>query len=308
MTFYLDVKKKTGMSFIYAFDTIPEDTTILDISGNDLGLKAVDDLMKGFKKIPAGVKTLVLKKNKLNEKSVIELRKIIEALPATITKLYLCGNDLGRLSTDDLIYIFSAISPQVTSLRLFDNSMNLKTCAELTKIYRALPANITSLHLGEGVPCRHTPNQLTDIIKAMPVTVKTVTIDKVKFDLSNIHNITNEIARMENSKWKKGSFLVNMGVIESSDAKIKALVKLKTLLIHLMDVRVNPDECIDAIRTWKETHWACISKQRNCIHSYFVPYHMPTSAKVVDDIFEVMGISDKEPKFTTVTPDFFGIT
>ena len=307
MTFDLDVQNKTGIQFVNSFDSIPEDTTILNISHNNLGLKPVYNLVEGFKKIPAKVKTLALAENQLNKKSSTELRQIMEALPTTITELYLCRNALGELSTDDLIHLCSAIPLHIKFLSLFGNRMNLKTCAELIKIYRALPANVTSLYLGECVPCRHTPNQLTDIIKAIPITIEKVTIDKIEFNLSNLHKITNEIARMENAKWRKGSFLVNIGILKSSDDKIKALLKLKTLLIHRMDQRINSEECIEELRKWRDTNWTCISKQRNCVHSFFVPYHMPTSAKLVDEIFEEMGITDKEPIFTPFKSEFCGL-
>lgn len=204
---------------------------------------------------------LVNLKNKKNA----EFIQAFYGIPGDTDLLDVRGNDLGHRPTDELAQAFAAMPVAVTSLDLRGNGFELKPAAELARLFQAMPPNITSVQLYDE------NNALADF--------QNMTALKARIDA--------EIGRFASFK---NSFLGFFGVLETSEAKIRAFEELKNIIQN--GFGKNRRAFHNELRLWKQTNWACIAKQRNVIHSFFSPGHRPESAKAVDDIFAQLGVAD----------------
>ena len=194
-----------------------------------------------------------------------EFIRAFAGIPPDTDLLDVRGNDLGHRTSDELAQAFAAMPAALTSLDLRGNGLELKPFAELAGLFQAMPANITSVHLYDE------NNALADFQK--------MTALKARIDA--------EIARFASFK---NSFLASIGVLEASEAKIRAFEELKSIIQNSFGK--NQRAFHNELRLWKKTNWACIAKQRNVIHSFFSPGHRPESAMAVDDIFAQLGVAD----------------
>ena len=267
-----NLNNKTGKNFIQAFAAIPKNVTSLTLRFNGLGNKTAAELAQAFAAIPTGVTALDLAMNSLGNKTATELAEAFAAIPAGVTTLDLGWNDLDKKTPAELALVFAAIPSRVATLDLRNNHFDCKTGAELTKILQAMPVNIKSVAIRCG--SENINPHMYAIIAPL------------------VEKINNEIARLQASKSSKGSFLVNIGILEASNEKITALQELGTILINGAVAGKDPDEFHNELRQWKVINEACIAKQRNCLHSFFSPSHKPTAACAVDDIFAALDIPE----------------
>ena len=250
--------------------------TSLDLSGNGLYYKTGAELAQAFAAIPAGVTSLDLRYNHLYNKTGAELAEAFGAIPAGVASLDLSDNGLDNKSGAELAQAFAAIPAGVTSLDLSGNYLYAKKGGELTEIFQAMPVNITSV-LIDG---RNINPHAYSVIAPLE------------------EQVNNEIARLKTSKSNKGAFLVNIGVIEASDAKITALEGLKDILQRGAAAGKNQYEFHEELRQWKKDNETCIAKQRNCIHSFFSPNHKPAAAIAVEEIFAALNVSGNAPEIS----------
>lgn len=205
---------------------------------------------------------LVNLKNKKNA----EFIQAFYGIPGDTDLLDVRGNDLGHRSTDELVQAFALMPAAVRSLDLRNNGFESRPAAELAVLFQAMPANITSVHLYDET------NALADFQK---ITALTARIDAE----------TGRFASFKNR------FLSFFGVLETSDPKVRAFEELKVIIQN--GFGKNRRAFHNELRLWKQTHWDCIAQQRNVIHRFFSPAHIPESARAVDDIFAQLGVADK---------------
>lgn len=106
-------------------------------------------------------------------------------------------------------------------------------------------------------------------------------------------SVRDEINRLESSKNDAGNFLVEIGIIEASDAKIIAFNKLEDILRKNNVYGENSEEFYQELQDWKTDYLACLSRQRNHTHSFFSPDHIPEAIKKIEAIFAQLEVSEK---------------
>lgn len=110
------------------------------------------------------------------------------------------------------------------------------------------------------------------------------------FNIASLQQkINKEITRLNETTKDKKTLLVSIGIIEASDTKIEALKELDMILQNIAASGNEKDEFYSKLWHWKKINEACISKQRNVVHSFFFPDHRPKAAFTVDEIFNELG-------------------
>lgn len=110
-----------------------------------------EQLVEYLANIPEGTTHLDLSKNDLNRFSAAELIPFFSQLPASISSLNLAHNDFGPFkSSDELAELFAAIPSNIRSINLSYNLLGKKTPKELRAIFAKLPKDLIDLNLAHN--------------------------------------------------------------------------------------------------------------------------------------------------------------
>ena len=108
------MKLKLDALLASKFVQIPEDNTVLDLTGDYLGRYNRDTLVDAFAAVPPRFTTVVLNKAGLNQQTDTDLAEGFQVLHKGVTTLSLSSNQLGELSVAKLVAIIKAIPAGVT--------------------------------------------------------------------------------------------------------------------------------------------------------------------------------------------------
>jgi hypothetical protein len=150
---YYNLSLETYASADEAFTSIPENTTTLSLSGNNLHAKTSAELYAVLARTPAHVTQLRLGDNSLWRKTGANLAQAFSGIPANVTSLDLSENTLSKLTGEGLRQAFSGIPTNVTSLDLSDNQLRFKTNEQLVDAFSGIPLSVQVLDLSGNRLC-----------------------------------------------------------------------------------------------------------------------------------------------------------
>lgn len=157
--------------FIGAFQTIPADTTHLNLSDNEF---------RGFDGEDA--------------QSVEDITRAIGSIPASVTH-FIFRNAVYAASTDQLVAVFSNLPETVTTLDLANNKFNYQpkfpkrqhyVPLDLPRIFKAIPDTVTTLDLSTSDLFNRSLeateiDRIVEGLKSLPATITTLILE-LKYD------------------------------------------------------------------------------------------------------------------------------
>ena len=207
------LNNKTGVQLAEALAGVPDDTTSLDLSGNDLGNQPIETLTNAFALLPPHLTLLDVSDNGLETKTAEEIDLILSTISPTVTTIKLGANNfyrsaesadhsdsdlsdeaaikwiskhssgltsfslrgkgLGFADKFQLVASFKAISSSVVELDLGDNFFEEQTTEDLAAAFAFLPAGLTFIDLSDNHFASRTAKEKDFIFSRIP---KTVTI------------------------------------------------------------------------------------------------------------------------------------
>ena len=128
MSFKLNIGDKTGSGFIQEFEKIPESTSRLDCSLNDLYKKSVDDL-KAFSKTPRHVEHINLRHNIICAMGVEKLLTLFSSIPSTVESINISENGIDTLDEGRLFALKDPLR-NIKTIYLSSSEISKISCSE----------------------------------------------------------------------------------------------------------------------------------------------------------------------------------
>jgi hypothetical protein len=150
--------------------TIPTETDLLILRGDNLGSKPLGDLVHLMQTITAQLKSLNLGFNNLGE--LLEgLSTLFTVLPDSLKSLSLTHNNLWKLNGNALALSFAKVNENISSLNLASNDLGSKTSNEIIQLLSVI-RTVSTLNLSfnklNKLPC----NELSLVIASVPPSVR----------------------------------------------------------------------------------------------------------------------------------------
>lgn len=151
------------------FECIPNSTTILNLTNNNLGNRDTQLLIKCFSRIPNNVTKLILAVNVLYLKDYNELKDIYTALPISLLELDLTLNNNVPTLGENQTLALAFLPANIKKLNLTYNLKHLEICG-LKRAFLAIPPTISTLYLKDedNSLARILPDELRDLANTLP--------------------------------------------------------------------------------------------------------------------------------------------
>lgn len=143
---FRNIQDMSAVKLIEKIASLPANTSLLDLSWNDLGDRTGTELADIFKAIPQHIMSLDLSGNGLGDRNGAALAQAFKAIPTHITSLNISNNRLYYNKTDAAFSkILTAIPTGINQLDLRWNRLESKTPKQMAKFFSAFSSNLKTV-------------------------------------------------------------------------------------------------------------------------------------------------------------------